>query len=87
MFPKLTNRIAFRPRSGRIREAKAYCGFGRSKLYELAAEHPGLFLKNGSAVIVDFDVLDRIIDALPQAKIRSPRRKVAAETANQEPAA
>jgi hypothetical protein len=63
---------AFRPRSGRIAAAKAYSGFGRSKLYEVAAKHPGLFRKNGTAVIVDFDILDEIINALPEAKIKAP---------------
>jgi hypothetical protein len=82
-FPKLTNRIGFRPRSGRIPEAKAYSGFGRSRLYELAAQYEGLFRKNGEAVIVDFDILDRIIDELPFAKISPPKHKVlAAQTEN-----
>lgn len=75
-FPKITSTANFRPRSGRIPEAKAYSGFGRSRLYELAAAHRGLFKKNGAAVIVDFDILDRIIDELPVAEIKPPRKAI-----------
>jgi hypothetical protein len=75
-FPKITSTAGFRPRSGRIPQAKAYSGFGRSRLYELAAEYEGLFRKNGAAVIVDFDILDQIIDTLPIAKIRPPRKRI-----------
>jgi hypothetical protein len=64
-----------RPRSGRIKDAVVYSGFARSKLYELAAEHRGLFRKAGARVIVDYDVLDAIIAALPHAEIRPPRIK------------
>jgi hypothetical protein len=63
-----------RPRSGRIKHARVYSGFGRSALYALAAAHPGLFKKNGAAVIVDYDILDEIIAALPPAKIKTPKR-------------
>jgi hypothetical protein len=70
MFP--TNRM--RPRAGRFPEAKAYSGFSRSRLYQLAPAYPGLFRKNGTAVIVDFDILDRIIDELPVAEIKPPKR-------------
>jgi hypothetical protein len=34
---------------------------------------PSYFRKNGKAVIVDFDVLDRILDTLPLAKIKPAR--------------
>jgi hypothetical protein len=63
-----------RPRSGRIKDARVYSGFGRSALYALAAAHQGLFKKNGSAVIVDYDILDAIIATLPPAKIKTPKR-------------
>jgi hypothetical protein len=72
-----------RPRSGRIPDAIAYSGFARSKLYELAADYPDLFRKAGTRVIVDFDVIDRIVAALPRAEIRPPKAKrLAAEAAN-----
>jgi hypothetical protein len=62
-----------RPRLGRISTATAYSGVSRSRLYELAAVTPGLFRKNGTATVVDFDVLDRVLDALPHAKIKAPK--------------
>jgi hypothetical protein len=65
-----------RPRSGRIKHAIRYSGFGRSKLYELAAAHPGLFLKDGRAVVVDYNVLDAIVAALPRAIIKAPKKPV-----------
>jgi hypothetical protein len=51
----------------------AYSGISRSKLYEAAAVTPGLFKKNGAATLVDFDVLDHLLDALPAADIRAPK--------------
>jgi hypothetical protein len=60
------------PRAGRIPTATAYSGLGRSTLYRLAGVNPGLFKKNGAATIVDFDILDKILDALPAAAIKSP---------------
>ena len=62
-----------RPRSGRIPAAVQYSGISRSTLYELAAAHEDLFKKNGVAVIVDFNILDGIIDALPVAEIKPPK--------------
>jgi hypothetical protein len=64
-----------RQRSGRIPAAVHRSGLSRSTLYELAPKWPGLFRKNGAATIVDFDVLDRIIDQLPIAEIKPARRK------------
>jgi len=66
----MENTISRRPRSGRIADAIAYSGLGRTRLYEEAAKRRGLFRKNGTATIVDFDVLDEIIAALPAANIR-----------------
>jgi hypothetical protein len=60
-----------RPRFGRIPTATAYTGIGRSKLYELAARTPGLLKKFDGATLVDFDVLDAMLDALPPAEIKS----------------
>jgi len=34
---------------------------------------PGLFKKHGKSTLVDFDVLDKILDALPAAAISKPR--------------
>jgi len=61
-----------RPRFGRIPAALLYSGASRSGLYEWAAEYPGLFRKNGAATLVDFDVLDTILDGLPVAQIGTP---------------
>lgn len=63
-----------RPRSGRIPAAIKYSGIGRSSLYEIAAEHEGLFVKFRGATLVDFAKLDEILDALPPAKIKTPAK-------------
>jgi hypothetical protein len=65
--------VDIRPRFGHIPVAQNYSGIGRSQLYKLAAVTPGLFRKNGAATVVDFDLLDRILDALPHAEIKAPR--------------
>lgn len=62
---------SLRPRLGRIPAALSYSGFGRSKLYEIAAETPGPFKKSGTATLVDFSRLDEVLDALPAASIKS----------------
>jgi len=59
-------------RFGRIAAATLYSGVSRATLYIWAAQHPGLFRKNGSATVVDFDRLDAVLDALPPAEIKSP---------------
>jgi hypothetical protein len=59
-------------RWGRVSEATAYSGLGRSSLYKLAAAHKGLFRKHGAATIVDFNVLDRILEAAPPAEFPEP---------------
>jgi hypothetical protein len=64
-----------RPRFARLATAIDYSGVCRSKLYIAAAEHPGLFRKNGTAIVVDFDILDRVLDQLPVAKIKPPPAK------------
>jgi hypothetical protein len=65
--------ISTRPRAGKVTTAAAYSGLSRSRLYEIAKVTPGLFKKNGYAVIVDFDVLDRVINSLPVAEIGAAR--------------
>jgi hypothetical protein len=62
-----------RPRFGKIPAALAYSGLGRTKLYELAGEHPGLFRKLGKSTLIDFALLDRILDDLPTAKVKPNR--------------
>jgi hypothetical protein len=56
-------------RWGRISTAIEYSGLSRTSLYKLAAIHPGLFKKHGAATIVDFEILDRILEASPAAEI------------------
>jgi hypothetical protein len=50
---------------GKLPAAVEYSGRSRSRLYELAAQYPDLFRKDGASTLVDFDVLDRILDAFP----------------------
>jgi hypothetical protein len=73
--PKKRPRLAMeiRPRFGTLFTARAYSGHGRSALYQLAAANHGLFRKNGRATVVDFDILDRILDTMPHAAIK-PRK-------------
>jgi hypothetical protein len=59
-----------RPRFGKIPAAIAYSGFGRSKLYEVAGANHGLFRKSGKSTLVDFDLLDELLDNLPAAEIK-----------------
>jgi hypothetical protein len=63
------------PRFGKIRIATQYSGLGRSKLYELAAEHRGLFRKSGVTTLVDFQILDEILNSLPLAEIKPGHRE------------
>jgi hypothetical protein len=56
-------------RFGSISQAVAYSSIGRTKLYELAGQHAGLFKKFGGRTVVDFLVYDAILDALPNAQI------------------
>jgi hypothetical protein len=61
-----------RPRFGKIPSALEYSGLSRSSLYNFAARRPGLFRKNGSATVVDFDALDLLLDELPPAELKQP---------------
>jgi hypothetical protein len=58
-------------RFGRIPEAVTYGAISRSTLYEWRRERPELFRKNGDSTIVDFDILDEILDRLPIAEMKS----------------
>jgi hypothetical protein len=57
-------------RFGRIPDATRCSGLSRTIIYEIAAEHKGLFRKAGSATIVDLQMLDQILAKLPPAKIK-----------------
>ncbi len=59
-------------RFGRIPEASERSGLSRSSLYKMAIAHPGLFKKHGSATLVDFQILDRILEASPAAQLTAP---------------
>lgn len=59
-----------RPRFGRINAATKYSSRSRGRLYQLASQHVGLFVKDGKSTLVNFDKLDAILDALPDAGIR-----------------
>jgi hypothetical protein len=59
--------LPFRPRMGDIKTASHYSGLSRSSIYEAAKQRPDLFRKLGPRrTLCDFDVLDQILDALPQ---------------------
>jgi len=65
--------VAARPRKrrfGRVAEAVAYAAVSRSRLYEWAKKNQKLFRKNGNFTIVDFEVLDQILDELPVADLK-----------------
>jgi hypothetical protein len=62
---------AQRPRFDRIPAAVAYSGISRSRLYQWAGKRPGLFVKNGTATLVNLGVLDELLDALPPAEIKA----------------
>jgi hypothetical protein len=71
----MSNTSINRPRFGKIPAAMTYSGLGRMKLYAEAAANPNLFRKAGTATLVDFDVLDLILDQLPPAKISPPKSR------------
>ena len=63
------------PRFGRIADGVRRSGLSRATLYNLAAEHPGLFKKCGAATLVHLEKLDQILAELPPAEIS--KREVA----------
>jgi len=69
------------PRFGRIPDAKRRSGLSRAKLYDIAGRHRGLFLKADDATIVNLEMLDQILAALPAAEI-GRGRKAEAEKAH-----
>jgi hypothetical protein len=56
-------------RWGRIADAIARSGISRSSIYKLARENVGLFRKFGAATVVDLELLDDLMAALPEADI------------------
>jgi hypothetical protein len=58
-------------RSGKIPDAVGDSGISRSSLYKLAPKYPGLLRKLGSATLVDYEILDRVIDELPTAQTKA----------------
>jgi hypothetical protein len=85
-LPIIEHTAAPRARSGTINAAVAYSGIGRSSLYILAVKHPGLFRKLGDRTLVDFNLLDRIIDDLPSAEINVPSLMKSAQPQQPQPA-
>jgi hypothetical protein len=71
-----STKYTVRPRFGKIPTASAYSGLGRTSLYDLAEQHQGLFKKFGTATLVDLNVLDKILDQLPDAVINVSAAKV-----------
>lgn len=61
-------------RFGHIRDAIIYAGVSRSGLYNMAARRPDLFRKNGYATLVDFTVLDEMLDQFPVAELKKTER-------------
>ena len=54
-----------RPRMGKMPAAVAYSGRSKSRIYEWGQQFPELFRKDGASTLIDFNVLDRILDSLP----------------------
>ena len=65
------SRQKLRPRFGRVHEALTYAAVSRSRLYEWGRQNPKLFRKNGSRSLIDFDLLDTILDELPVAHLKA----------------
>jgi hypothetical protein len=77
----ITSTAAPRPRFSNIPRAVAYSGRSRATLYIWAAQHQGLFRKAGRSTIVDFAILDSILDTLPVAQIKPPPERKGPATA------
>jgi hypothetical protein len=61
--------VSAKRRFGRVSHAMDYAGLGRTTLYTMATKNKGLFRKLGKITLVDFDILDRILDDTPVADI------------------
>ncbi len=66
-------RTNMRPRFGKIPDALDYGAISRSKLYLWSRERPELFRKLGRGTLVDFEILDQMLDALPVAGIKNAK--------------
>jgi hypothetical protein len=77
-----STKYTVRPRLGKIPTASSYSGLGRTTLYGLAEQYQGLFKKYGAATLVDFDILDQILDQLPDAAINVSTAKVLEDQAD-----
>ena len=64
------------PSHGRIPQAVKTRGISRSKLYEVAAKHPGVFKKLDSMTIVNFRKLDNVLENLPVAELPGTAQKM-----------
>jgi hypothetical protein len=62
--------MAHQSRFGRIPSAIESRGVRRTKLYELAKKHRGLFKKIDNVTIVDLERLDEILAELPPAEFK-----------------
>jgi hypothetical protein len=65
----MSDPLAANPCFGRIRDAERRSGLKRGMLYKLAARNPGLFKKAGAATVVDLEMLDSVLAALPPADV------------------
>lgn len=79
MTHETSKQLSGRPRFGRIPDGRARSGLSRASLYKIAAKHKGLFKKLGAATIVDLDMLDDIMAALPAADVHEAAQTAAAE--------
>jgi hypothetical protein len=77
----MSQQHSLRPRFGKIPAAMRYSGRGRSRLYEWANQYQGLFRKDGASTLVDFNILDQILDELPVATVKAPTNKQVTEVA------
>jgi hypothetical protein len=64
------------PRFGTIWAACKYAGVSRSSIYLEAGRTPGLLKKWKGRTLVDFRILDGILDALPPAAIKAAAPRV-----------
>jgi hypothetical protein len=61
---------ASRGRWGTVKKTPQHFPLGKTEIYEFAREHPELLRKWGRKTLVDWDFLDKIMDALPPAELR-----------------
>jgi hypothetical protein len=59
-------------RWGKVSAAVKRGPAGRSKLYDLARKHPGLFRKLDGMTVVDLVRYDEILSAAPPADLKEP---------------